>query len=223
MTDYHSILDTNEKILWQGKPQVGLFFLKTLATVPVGLFLLYLSTFVMTAFFPTFHSNQLYSQNVLAPQSTFFMFFPLIILLPFFGFTILFLFNPLLQMMLYRHLLYLITDKRIIIQSGLIGVDFKIIDFDQIHSIDIKVGLLDKLFGHNSGSVYIDAGQMVVAAHGIAPAFTCFYSISNPYKIGSVLKQGVFDIKTDISYPNAYRPPSNQGYETEYQRQSSDK
>src|SRR3989344_2035213 len=42
----------------------------------------------------------------------------------------------------YSKLYYAITDKRIVIQSGIIGTDFKSIDYDQIKNITLDVGVI---------------------------------------------------------------------------------
>ncbi|MBN1252112.1 MAG: PH domain-containing protein [Bacteroidales bacterium] len=52
---------------------------------------------------------------------------------------------------------YAITEKRVLIKSGIIGTDFKSIYFDQIKNIFVDVGLIGKLFG--VGSIKIDIGK----------------------------------------------------------------
>lgn len=52
---------------------------------------------------------------------------------------------------------YVITQKRAIIKSGLIGTDFKSIYFDQIKNVIVDVGLIGKIF--NVGSIKIDVGK----------------------------------------------------------------
>ncbi len=52
---------------------------------------------------------------------------------------------------------YAITNKRVIIKSGIIGTDFKSIYFDQIKNIFVEVGLIGKIF--KVGSINIDIGK----------------------------------------------------------------
>lgn len=52
---------------------------------------------------------------------------------------------------------YVITRKRIVIKSGLIGTDFKSIYFDQIKNIIVDVGIIGKIF--NTGTIKIDIGK----------------------------------------------------------------
>jgi hypothetical protein len=43
-----------------------------------------------------------------------------------------------------------------------------------------------------------------------------FKAIENPYAVFKQLKQVSMDIRTDIQYPNQYRPEDNPGYKTKY-------
>jgi len=52
---------------------------------------------------------------------------------------------------------YAITEKRVIIKSGIIGTDFKSINFDQIKEALVDVGLIGKIF--KVGSIKIDTGK----------------------------------------------------------------
>ena len=46
----------------------------------------------------------------------------------------------------YKNIEYVFTDKRIIIRSGLVGIDFKSIYYTSLESVNLKVGLFDRLF-----------------------------------------------------------------------------
>lgn len=52
---------------------------------------------------------------------------------------------------------YAITNKRIIIKSGLIGTDYQSIYFEQINQVIIDVGLIGKIF--KTGNLKIDTGK----------------------------------------------------------------
>ena len=53
---------------------------------------------------------------------------------------------------------YAITNKRVIIQSGIIGRDFKSIDYDRIQNVSANVGLIGMIF--KVGNVNIFTGEM---------------------------------------------------------------
>lgn len=98
---------------------------------------------------------------------------------------------------------YAFTTSRIIIRTGII-VDIKTILYADVVSVDIRVGLVDRLF--KVGDIYITAknGKAVL------------WDIENPYKVFNMLQKVVNDIKTDIYYPNELRPKENSGYNTKY-------
>lgn len=45
------------------------------------------------------------------------------------------------------------TNRRVIIQSGVIGIDFTSIDFSQIINSEVSVGLINQMLKDESGSV----------------------------------------------------------------------
>ena len=109
-----------------------------------------------------------------------------------------------------RNIEYAITDKRIIIRSVMIGIDFKFINYTEIDSVNVKVGLIDKIF--RVGDIYINSS----INSGV------LWDIEDPYKIGNALQKVTMDIKSDIHYPNAMRPDSNPGYKTSYSQNPFD-
>ena len=104
----------------------------------------------------------------------------------------------------HKNIEYAFTEKRIIIRKGIIGIDFKNIYYTDVQSVNLKVGLTDKIF--HVGDVYIKANHESVV----------LFDIKNPYEITTKLQKITLDIKTDIYYPNALRPDENPGYNTKY-------
>lgn len=87
----------------------------------------------------------------------------------------------------YARIHYAITNKRVIIQSGIIGRDFKSIDYDRIQNVSVNVGLLGVIF--KVGKVNIFTGEIQSTGgnnSGIQPKYDKFNYVSNPYE---VLKQ----------------------------------
>lgn len=104
----------------------------------------------------------------------------------------------------YKNIEYVFTDKRIIIRSGLVGIDFKSIYYTSLESVNLKVGLFDRLF--KVGDIYLKANTQTAVLE----------DIENPYVYLSKLQKIALDIKSDIYYPNDLRPSENHGYQTEY-------
>jgi len=104
----------------------------------------------------------------------------------------------------FKNIEYVFTNKRIIIRSGLIGIDFKNIYYTAIEGINCKVGLFDRMF--KVGDLYIKAQDQSAV----------LVDIPNPYFFLEKLQRITIDIKTDIQYPNDLRPKDNHGYHTNY-------
>lgn len=103
-----------------------------------------------------------------------------------------------------KNIEYAFTEKRIIVRSGVIGIDFRYIYYTDVQSVNLKVGLLDRIF--KVGDVYIKANNESIV----------LFDIKNPYQITKKLEKITLDIKSDIYYPNALRPDENPGYKTKY-------
>lgn len=99
---------------------------------------------------------------------------------------------------------YAFTDKRIIIRSGLIGIDIANIYYSDIQSVNVRVGLIDRIL--KVGDIYISGSFKAQVLSDIA----------DPYRVTSELQTIIHDIKADILYPNALRPEENPGYHTKY-------
>lgn len=103
-----------------------------------------------------------------------------------------------------KNIEYVFTDKRIIIRSGIVGIDFKTIFYTDVEGINVKVGLFDRLF--KVGDLYIKAFNQSAVLQ----------NIEKPYFFLNKLQKITLDIKTDIQYPNDLRPKENHGYNTDY-------
>ena len=104
----------------------------------------------------------------------------------------------------HKNLEYAFTNKRIIVKSGIIGIDFKNIYYSEISSVNLKVGIIDRIM--KVGDIYIKSLESA----------TVLYDLENPYFITQKLQKIVVDIKTDIEFPNNLRPDENNGYNTKY-------
>lgn len=132
MNEIKKILDENEKVLWEGKPQLTPFVASTMIISVFGLSFLGFSLIWMIGSLATSVSFGVFGLP-----------FTLIGFLMTFG-------TPLYRIMVHQYTHYAVTNKRVVIQGGLIGRDFKIVDFDKIQNADVNVGVFDKMFGNNS-------------------------------------------------------------------------
>ena len=90
---------------------------------------------------------------------------------------------PIWQVMRYKNTKYLITDQRLITQTGAIGVDTRFLDLDNIQEVYVNVSFIDKVFG---------TGSLIVVTAGIPffkGAFPAITAIEEPYKIQKLLQE----------------------------------
>ncbi len=173
MTEIKKILTTDEKVLWEGTPTFLPFVLGRSASMfLLGLFLSCF-IYIFTTASPLFK---------MSPQSSFF-------LLPFFIFTLCLMFGPLLyNIFVFKHIYYAITDKRVLLQRGLLARSFDIIDRNQITSTQVVSTLFNKLFDPTTGSIFVStAGAVVYMRRGVAQRPYIISSIKNPYEISKLL------------------------------------
>ena len=197
------VVTSNERILWRGKPNAKSYVLaSSVKMLPIAvIWMIFDGTFIF--FLATAMANGDIPLAILAFIIPFF----LLHLMP----VWIWIGKTVKAVREVRNLEYAITDKRIIIRSGMVGIDFKFINYTEIDSVNVKVGLIDKMF--RVGDIYINSSINA----GV------LWDVEDPYKIGNALQSVTLDIKSDIHYPNALRPDSNAGYNTDYSQNPFDK
>ena len=186
------IIVEGEKILWSGKPKKSAFvFNKTMTMFPVALIWL---------LFDGFFIAMLIISGDVGPGWWF--------IIPFFALHLMpvwiWLSNLLTANKRWQNTRYALTNKRIIISSGFIGVDYETVFYKEIKHVRLNVGFLDKLL--KVGDIFFEL------ENGSAD----FLDIEDCYELYPKLQKVVLDIQTDIEFPNKLRPKTNDGFETEY-------
>ncbi len=196
MEDIKQILGRREKVLWHGKPNFLPFVMGSMVLSIVGLPFLLVSVFFIIS----------------SP------FGPFSFLLPHLWVGLGLTFGgPLYSWLVFKYVRYAITDKRVIIKSGVIGRDFKTVDYDKITNVEVNVSVWDRLLAKSSGTICIfTAGTISYGRRGPYHTPYRLSNIRNPYKVFRFFKKVSHDVKTDIHYPNKYRPATNPGYRTGY-------
>jgi len=213
MRELEKVLNTGEKVLWEGKPQFLPYFANTIWGT--GILILFGLVFLWLINLPCVPPN---CQQYIAPGLTIghvslISSFPLVI-----G-VLIFIYG----LINYSFIHYALTDRRVIMQTGIIGRDFKFVDYDQIANAEVRVGLWDKLFSKDAGTVMIATAGAPISysrdtRHG-GRSVTWPYMlmhVPDAYGVFRILKEVGYAVKTDIQYPNLYRPQVNPGYRTEY-------
>ena len=189
------LVGADEQILWRGKPKKSAFiWSKILTMLPIVLiWLLFDGGFIyMMIATGAFEEMPVF-------LSIFIVIFFLIHLLP----VWIYVSNVVTAWVQYKNIEYTFTNKRIIIRTGIL-IDVKNIYYIDIESVNLRVGLIDRML--KVGDIYIKSKAEA----------TVLFDITNPYFITNQLQKIVNDIKLDMNFPNALRPKENHGFNTNY-------
>ncbi|MBT8317784.1 MAG: PH domain-containing protein [Lutibacter sp.] len=192
------ILETEEKVLWSGKQD-----LKSLLTIAflcsgVALFIALLLFFNLGDV--AAHKTVKLGSN---PTQVF-----KIILFVLIGISVLI---PFAFYMNFKATDYLVTNKRLIIKSGIIGADIRSIYYDQIKSSFVNVDLIGKLFG--SGTILMDTGRITQSRkRGSKTAYDRFRFIKDPYQVYKLAQKGLSSRKEGIHSGRADFESNLEGY-----------
>jgi len=129
MNEIGKILEKNEKFEWDDKPKYSAY----ITSVLIGVI-------------------------ILAGIGTAAIMFMKLSLLWFIALAALCLISLIIGQLNYNVTHYAITSKRVIIQTGIIGRDFKSIEYDKIQNASVNVGLLGLIF--KVGTIQIFTGEM---------------------------------------------------------------
>lgn len=85
---------------------------------------------------------------------------------------------------------FAVTDKRIIIRSGIIGTDYNSILFTEIKTASVRVDLIEKIFG--VGTINIDTGKVETISSKersiTQTAYDKLLYINKPYEVYKILQ-----------------------------------
>jgi len=84
----------------------------------------------------------------------------------------------------YKVTHYAITNKRVIIQTGVIGRDFRSISYDKIQNASVNVGLIGVIF--HVGNVNVFTGEMISTGGKhptLRPKYDTLRCIIEPYNV----------------------------------------
>lgn len=197
--EFRDILDTNERIIWSDRPHLLIHLAIGFPLLIIGIIWGIMDSF----FFMNFMS--------FGSGFNFLSIFMLLHMMPLW----LGVGNMIRLIFVYRNTYFCYTDKRVIIKTGFMGVDYKIKDFYNIGNVEVNVGPLENMLG--VGTIRIDEEYVRTGKHSRRVG-NRLYGIKRPYEVFKALKEIVMDIKTDINYPNEYRPDTNSGYNTKYHK-----
>lgn len=198
------MLTPGENVLWQGKPLKTAFILNNI----LGL----LPFAIIWLAFDSFFIFQVIASGAASQMLGFLIPFFLLHLAP----VWIWISKFATSFRRWRNTDYIVTDKRILLRSGFIGMDYQNIFYKDIKNVSLKVGVIDKMLGVGDIHIQCNSFPFVAAQSANTTGGTVIYDIENPYETLNLIQKIIVDIQTDMTYPNDLRPSENHGYKTEY-------
>jgi len=205
MGNIRNILYDNEKVLWEGRPERAPYLAgAALVCIPLFFFGLAFAAIPLFMAVSAYHGGQK-------------GFAALIFLMPHFWVGIGIMFGPYICAYLsYSRTSYAITDKRVLIETGVISQNITALEYSMISDATVRVSAVDNWYGLNTGTIIISSTGARLNNGKMRPTSLC--NIKDPYGVFKFFEKLELDVKTDIEYPNAMRPAVNPGYQTQIER-----
>lgn len=89
----------------------------------------------------------------------------------------------------YKNYFFCLTNKKIIVRSGIFGIDYKTLQLDTVGAINVTVTLLDKMVCKNTGTLVFGSmsSPMFNGANGSGGGYR-FAHVEKPYELFKLVK-----------------------------------
>jgi uncharacterized membrane protein YdbT with pleckstrin-like domain len=175
--EIQTILESEEKVVWEGKQD----FKSSITSGVLGSIALCIVALIIKFIFSGSGTctinGQLASPEQCANISSYFVY-------GLFAFAALVLLTAYIN---YKVTCYVITNKRLLLKSGLIGADIRSVYYNLIRSVFVDVGIIGKIFG--TGSILIDTGRLTQNKHGSQSVYDRFSNIKTPYEVIRLIQE----------------------------------
>lgn len=175
------ILDEDEKLVKTFKPNKAKFMVSTLFMSTI--FTLFFAIVgVLLVLFP--------DEGVVINK--------IFVLIPVGAFVLVMLIVWIFAEIYYKNLHFAYSNKRIIIRSGIFGVDFKSLDMSMIGAVNVYVSLIDKILRKNTGTISFGSTSSPLGVGQGVPAYK-FSDIILPYETCKEVKQYIDEYKKTLA------------------------
>lgn len=198
--DLKKLVNENEKILYEGKPNKKCFIFESIFNPLMPFALLWGIIDFSILGGALFFSGDSNIEFFIIP-------FMLLHLMP----VWIYLGGVLFTIRKYRNTYYIVTDTGIYVSGGVFSKTYNHKPFAELSHVDLHRGVFDQMF--NVGDIITTSSQF---SNNNTNASISICSISNYIDVYNLVKKLQKDIYTDVMYPNDKRPSENHGYNTEY-------
>ena len=96
---------------------------------------------------------------------------------------------------MYNKTFYAVTNKRVLVRTGIIGVDYRNLDISFIGSINVNVGIYDKMIKPNTGTISFGSfAAPITVGNGLSLSFN-FSCVDEPYEVFKKIKSLIDETK----------------------------
>ena len=169
---FDDVLDSNEKIVKGYKPNKSKFAWSYLLS-PITIFTMFFVFAIVVA---------LCGEEPMPLKEGLIVF--LCVVLPLFVLMIVFCF--VCMALSYKNTFYVLTNKKIIVRSGVFGIHFHSLEIESIGASSVCVTALDKMIRKNTGTIKFGSNASPMNASG---TMFSFLHIQDPYQVYKEIKE----------------------------------
>lgn len=212
MINLRDLVKANESVMWEGRPHKTVTILEAIFN-PMLVFALIWAAFDLGIIGTMFASNE--ADGVPASMASFLALFLLIHMMP----VWIYLGGVITVFLRWRNVRFLVTTQGLYVSGGLLSFNYEMKPWTDIGHINIHQGVFDRMFG--VGDVIFICGhgsQNSSHSHDGGHHSMRIYNIPDFQEVFKMVNNLQTDVYSDTMYPNAMRPDSNPGYNTQYNR-----
>ena len=189
--DAKSILTEGEELLWQDKPSKGAYILNKIFEKKLTYIIMCIIVGII-GLISIFSSEMEMKERIIVLVVLAIIMFPVWIRLS----------KIALASKEWKKTEYVVTNKRIVVKTGIIKTRYNSLFYSKIKNVDLSVGVIDRIL--RVGDISIMTEEDI----------EWFYDIKNAVKVYGNIQKMVTDMQSDINFPNEKRPNVNPGYNT---------
>lgn len=172
------ILQDGEKIVWRGKPKKSAYIANSVAKMfPIALIWIIFDGF----FIGMLATNGF---DIPTPLIVFMSIFFVLHLAP----VWIWIYRSVTAKKRHENLEYAFTDRRIIVRSGVVALDFKSVSYQDVSAVNVRYGAIDKMA--KVGDIYVTSNSKA----------TVIEDIENPRAVSKQLETLVSKVKTGVAF-----------------------
>lgn len=101
-----------------------------------------------------------------------------------YGFLGLVALAPLYSFLVWRNVFYVVTDRRVIVRRGLVGIDYDVLELVNVQQVNVDVGLWDKMCG---------TGTITLQSVGVSPLR--LENVEEPRRVQKIIMRAAAALK----------------------------